>query len=112
MKRAFLPMMCVAVTLVACSRGNNLLLGRVEATVGGHPVVVTDCYRTSVPQPTEGPAPAGGAREYHFMPCSDADVLIRGDELLVNGKAYGRLKPGDQVTVDHGRVLINDRSPS
>lgn len=89
-----------------CSRSNNLLLGRVEATVGGHTVVVTDCYRTSV-------APAekvGGSSEqaYRFTPCRDADILIRNDELIVNGSSYGLLKQADAVTVDHGKVLINE----
>ena len=33
------------------TREMDLLLGRVESTVGSHTVVVTDCYRTSVPPP-------------------------------------------------------------
>jgi len=90
----------------ACNRSNNLLLGRVEATVGGHTVVVTDCYRTSVTPPEK----TGGTSEqsYHFRPCRDADVLIRNDELIVNGSSYGLLKQADAVTVDHGKVLINE----
>src|ERR1041385_3426118 len=90
----------------ACSRSNNLLLGRVEATVGGHTVVVTDCYRTSVTPPEKIGGPS--EQSYHFMPCRDADVLIRNDELIVNGNSYGLLKQADAVTVDHGKVLINE----
>ena len=94
-----------AAALAAC-RSNNLLLGR-EATVGGHTVVVTDCYRTSVPPPEQ----SAGIDEtvYHFKPCRDAEVTIRSERLTVNGQTYGPLNPGDSVTVDHGRVLINDR---
>jgi len=95
--------------LSACSRSNNLLLGRVQAQVGSHTVVVTDCYRTSVPPPQRLPDAAGRA-VYRFMPCRDADVLIRGDELLVNGQSYGRLNPADAVLVDHGVVSIERRS--
>ena len=40
------------------------------------------------------------------MPCRDADVWIRAEELSVNGKSYGRLKPGESVLVDHGVVSI------
>jgi len=87
--------------LSACSRSNNLLLGRVQAQVGSHTVVVTDCYRTSVPPPQRL-----GDAVYRFTPCRDADVLIRGDELLVNGQSYGRLNPADAVLVDHGVVSI------
>ena len=89
-----------------CSRSNNLLLGRVEATVGGHKVVVTDCYRTSVTPPEKVGGPS--EQSYRFMPCRDADVLIRNDELIVNGSSYGLLKPADAVTIDHGKVLINE----
>jgi hypothetical protein len=95
--------LCAAMFLLAaCSRRNNLLLGRVEAPVGTHTVVVTDCYRTSAPGP-EGV----DAADYHYMPCRDAEVWIRGEELTVNGKSYGRLKPGDGVLVDHGVVSVD-----
>jgi hypothetical protein len=40
------------------------------------------------------------------MPCRDADVWIRGEELTVNGRGYGRLNAGDGVLVDHGVVSI------
>ena len=91
----------VALFLPACSRQNNLLLGRVESPVGTHRVVVTDCYRTSAPGPEQVDATV-----YHYMPCRDADVWIRNEELTVNGKSYGRLNPDDGVLVDHGVVSI------
>jgi hypothetical protein len=78
--------------------------------VGGHKVIVTDCYRTSVPKPQRLDTTPDGKPSYRFMPCRDADVLIRGEELFVNGKSYGRLMDGDIVKVDHGKVLINDRA--
>ena len=90
----------------ACSRSNNLLLGRVEASVNGHTVVVTDCYRTGVTPPEKVGGP--GEPSYRFTPCRDADVLIRKDELIVNGSSCGLLKQADAVTVDHGKVLINE----
>ena len=95
---------CVLLSMLllsACSRSNNLLLGRVQAQVGSHTVVVTDCYRTSVPPPQRL-----GDAVYRFTPCRDADVLIRGDDLLVNGQSYGRLNPTDALLVDHGVVSI------
>ena len=95
----------VILALAACSRSNNLLMGRVEATVGTHTVVVTDCYRTSVAPPERL---SNG--DHHFMPCRDADVWIRSEELTVNGTAYGRLEPGDSVLVDHGKVSVDRRN--
>ena len=67
--------LAIAMLLSSCSQSNNLLMGRVETTVGGHTIVVTDCYRTSAPQPRQVEAAA-----YHYMPCRDADVWIRGEE--------------------------------
>ncbi|MFL6228647.1 MAG: hypothetical protein ACJ741_07690 [Pyrinomonadaceae bacterium] len=107
---ALLACLCAATLLPACSRSNNVLLGRVEAQVGAHTVVVTDCYRTNAPAPQQVEAAASGGHEtYRYMPCRDADILIRDEELTVNGTPYGRLKPADSVTVDHGKVLINER---
>ena len=96
------------VALAGCGKSNNLLLGRVESTVGTHTVVVTDCYRTRVPPP-QRLEDAGGRAVYRFMPCRDADVLIRGDELIVNGQSYGHMNPADGVLVDHGVVSIERR---
>src|SRR5437870_5125740 len=84
-----------------CSRRNDLLLGRVESNVGGHQVVVTDCYRTSVPPPENVEQAV-----YRFTPCRDADVWIRREELIVNGQSFGKLKPSDSVLVDHGVVSV------
>ena len=92
--------------LMGCSRSNNVLLGRVEAVVGEHLVVVTDCYRTSVTPPKQLPD-SDGKHVYQFTPCRDANVLIRGDELIVNERSYGPLKQGASVLVDHGSVSIN-----
>ena len=99
--RLLLAVPCLIVALLpACSRSNNFLLGRVEADVGGHQVVVTDCYRTHVP------APRRDGDTYRFRPCRDADVEIRGAELRVNGRPFGQLQPADAVVVDHGVVSI------
>src|SRR4051794_27307000 len=99
-----MKLVCIlaALLLTACCEENNLLLGRVEHAVGTHRVVVTDCYRTSAPPPQQL-----AAADYHYMPCKDADIWIKAEELTVNGKAYGKLDPGDGVLVDHGVVSID-----
>jgi hypothetical protein len=102
--RIYLPGLAAFVLLSSgCSRSNNVLLGRVEATAGGHAIVVTDCYRTSVDPPK---TVDGG---FQFTPCRDADILIRGDQLSVNGQSYGHFGPNDPILVDHGVVSINER---
>ena len=98
--------LAAAAGLSSCSHSNNLLLGEVEAQVGRHTVRVTDCYRTSVPPPERLPD-VNGQAAFRFMPCRDADVQIRGNELVVNGRDYGRIGDADAVLVDHGRVSVN-----
>ena len=106
---ALIALACAAWVFPACSRSNNLLFGRVETTVGGHPVIVTDCYRTSVAPPVMLTDATGKVAGYRFAPCRDAVIELRsGDDLVVNGVAYGRVRPGDRIMVDHGRVLVND----
>ena len=103
---------CLLMVLgAACSRSNNLLLGRVEADLGSHLVVVTDCYRLRVPAPRIEDG-AGTLPGYRFQPCRDADVLIRGAELFVNARTYGPLRLRDAVVVDHGVVSIRHRPSS
>jgi hypothetical protein len=101
---------CIALALTpACSRSNNLLMGTVEATAGSHHIVVTDCYRLSVDPPQEIKG-SPGETGYRYTPCRDADVLIRGEEAIVNGKSYGRISPADSILVDHGVVSIGRAS--
>jgi hypothetical protein len=97
----------VALSLSACSKSNNLLLGRVEAKVGTHTIVVTDCYRTSVPSVQSFKDSADSSLSYRFTPCADADVVLRDERLSVNGISYETLASGDTVVVDHGQVLVN-----
>jgi hypothetical protein len=102
-----MTVLSAAAFIPACSKSNNLLLGRVEAKLGSHTVIVTDCYRTSVPPAQSLKDSAHGSVVYHFTPCKDADVVIRGERLTVNGTSYERLSPGDTVIVDHGQVPVN-----
>jgi hypothetical protein len=97
----------LALSISACSKSNNLLFGRVEAKVGTHTIIVTDCYRTSVPSVQSFKDPADSSISYRFTPCADAAVVIRGERLSVNGISYETLAPGDTVVVDHGQVLVN-----
>jgi hypothetical protein len=84
-------------------------MGTVEATAGSHRIVVTDCYRLSVDPPQEIKGVPGEAG-YRYTPCRDADVLIRGEEAIVNGRSYGHMNPADSILVDHGVVSISRAS--
>lgn len=90
----------VCAVLIGCSK-NNLLLGEVHANFEGHPATVTDCYRTSVPQPD--------ATTHTWEPCRDSRLVLANGELQVNGRRYGTLNPGEPVVVDHGVVSAGGR---
>jgi hypothetical protein len=102
-----IAVLSAAVCISSCSKSNNLLFGRVETKLGTHTVVVTDCYRTSVPPAQVEKDSMNGSTLYHFTPCLDADIVIHNEWLTVNHRAYERLSPGDTVIVDHGQVLVN-----
>lgn len=106
MRNLILFVSACCLSLSACSKSNNLLAGRVEGKLDSHTIVVTDCYRTSVPAPMSD-AGADGVTTYRFTPCKDAAISIRESVLTVNGQTYGKLAASDSVTVDHGKVLIN-----
>ena len=99
--RFLLACVCIAALFAsAFSRSNNLLMGRVEAIVSTHTVIVTDCYRTSVPP--QKLADSDSQTTYQFTPCRDADIIIRNEELVVNGRYYGQLQPTDAVLTGAG----------
>jgi hypothetical protein len=98
-----IPLACL-LSFSGCGHSNNLLLGEVRATVGAHDVTVTDCYRFKVPQPERLADTPSGEPSYVFKPCRDAEILVRGKELWVNGKSYGSIGATDSILVDHGVV--------
>ena len=101
--------LCLVFLLQGCnSTINNELLGIEEVTVNGHTIVVEDCYRIGK-QTAETIEDAPGRSIHRFAPCRDADVLIKYEELIVNGKSYGMLNKGDTITVHHDKVLINSK---
>src|SRR4051812_8561754 len=108
MKLPMLVLGCCVSVMPACSKSNNLLFGRVEAQIADHTVAVTDCYRTSVPPPVTI-ADLRGGTTYRFAPCRDAVVTIKDEQLTVNGRSYGKLKPAAAVLVDHGVVKVDGR---
>ncbi len=101
---------CAMLLLQGCNATtHNKLMGIEEVTVNNHTIVVTDCYRWGKQQPqTIEDAP--GKSIHRFNPCRDADILIKYEELIVNGKSYGMLNKGDRVTLDHHKVLINGKA--
>lgn len=108
--RAGLVVVALAVFASSCARLDSVVFGHVEATVGGHRVSVTDCYRTSIPEPDRPTALADGTQVYRWAPCRDAQVVIRGKTLIVNDREIGPILPSDGILVDHGKVSVTPAS--
>ena len=45
----------------------------------------------------------------HRYTCGDVTVTIRNEELTVNDRTYGLLKPNDSILVDHGTVYVQSK---
>ena len=88
------------VSLSACDVQNNQLIGRVEADIDRHQVVVTHCFTkqlAKVQSTDDGDS---------WTPCKNAAVVIKDEMLYVNGESYGQLAEGDSVLIENGRAKI------
>lgn len=98
-----IALVAACTALSACNASNNPVVGRVEAQVAGHMVVVSECYTFRYPSVET----VGGGETQRFAPCKDAIVQIKGQTLYVNGQGYGDLKQGDRIDVRKGKVTIS-----
>jgi len=90
----------LALLMVSCSVRVNTN-SKSETDMGSHHVVV---------QPgsagTSSSSMVGGDRAEYEFTCGDVTVAIRNEELFVNDKSYGMLNPGEDVLIDHGKVIV------
>jgi hypothetical protein len=100
-----IAILAITIGITACGPTNNPLFARVEATVGRYQVVVTDCRTFSMPTVDS----VDNDTAQRFAPCKDSVVTIKGNDLYVNGEAYGQLVEGDRVVVEHGKVRVDHR---
>ena len=94
----------LAALMASCSVRVNTTNPKSETDMGSHHVVV---------QPGNGftsssSTVSGDDAEYEFT-SGDVTVVIRNEELIVNGKSYGMLNPGEDVLIDHGKVIVADQ---
>jgi hypothetical protein len=79
------------------------LVNRGQDLINGHRVTITPCpHSTNTTLRDKSPEDS-----LHSMKCGETEVVINNEELIVNGKTYGKLKAGAAVAVDRGRVLID-----
>ena len=101
---------CAAAPLVSCREPGKpvVVTGRAEVTLGEHAVVVTTCEWVGVLLPRSLEDAPDGRPSFQFAMCRGTEVVVRGDLLYVNGQYYGHLAHGDDVTIDGGKVLLNN----
>lgn len=101
MRRLLLTLLSVPLLLQACGGGHDT---SGALPLGTHKVSVRPrCASTQI----SNRFPEGGA--VYNLTCGDTAVTIRNEELLVNGKSYGKLDEGDAVHVEGGAVFVNGK---
>ena len=100
--------LCMVLTSQGC--GGFRLLNRDKTVLGAHPVMITPCG-WKLENKFGGPVKdEQSGKTYHKHSCGETIVTIKDEELVVNGKSYGKLaKATDSVKVDGSRVFVNDK---
>jgi hypothetical protein len=108
--RLVVALLSLCVLLVSQGCGAFRLLNKDKSVLGAHQVTITPCgwkledkFAGSVKDEATG-------KTYHKYTCGETVLTIKDEELVVNGKSYGKLANAtDSVKVDGGRVLVNDK---
>lgn len=103
-------LLCLCAMLVFQGCGAFRVLNKDKTTLGNHQVVITPCgwkledkFGGAVKDEQTG-------KTYYKFSCGETVVTIKDEELVVNGKAYGKLvNATDSVKVDGSKVLINGK---
>ena len=45
----------------------------------------------------------------HSFTAGETEIVVKDDSLYVNDKSYGKLKKGDTITVEFGRVIVSGK---
>jgi hypothetical protein len=100
---AVLLSLCFIALCAGCHHSTMTLVNHGQDVINGHRVTITPCLNsTNTTLRDKSPEDS-----LHTMKCGETEVIINNEELVVNGKTYGKLKAGAAVAVDHGKVLID-----
>ncbi|MBA2732517.1 MAG: hypothetical protein H0U54_06460 [Acidobacteria bacterium] len=105
---AVLCCLCSVLFLEGCSY-QEALSGKHEGTVESHQLTINkpcSLFTENTIRIETSP----GQTKYQYT-CGNTRVFIvlKNEELTVNEKSYGKLKDGDSIVFDHGKVLINSK---
>jgi hypothetical protein len=100
---AVLLSLCIIALCAGCHHSTMTIVNHGQDVINGHRVTITPCLH-SANTTLRDKSPEDSL---HSMKCGETEVVINNEELVVNGKSYGKLKTGAAVAVDNGRVLID-----
>jgi hypothetical protein len=101
-----LPGLALLLLSQGCSY-QEALRGKHENQVGSHQVVVMKpCGLFTENSTIIENIP--GRTKYEYI-CGETNVsmVLKDNELSVNGQSYGTINEGDSITFDHGKVLVS-----
>jgi hypothetical protein len=98
--------LCLMVVSQGC--GAFRVFNRDNTTLNAHPVTITPCGWKLEDKFAGTTKDELTGKPYFKHTCGETVVAIKDEELIVNGKSYGKLaKPTDAVKFDNGRVFVN-----
>jgi hypothetical protein len=102
--------LCLSSILVFQGCGAFRVFNKDKSILGNHQVVVTPCG-WKMEDKFGGPVKdEQTGKTYYKFSCGETVVTIKDEELIVNGKSYGKLSSAtDSVKVDGDMVLVNDK---
>jgi hypothetical protein len=101
-KLAFYSCLCAALLFQGCNR-----LMESETQFRSHKITIARHGSSHEFYTEEQDGEDGFHYTGHSLACGKFDVVIRDEEVIVNGKVYGQLHKGDSVNIGDNGVTVN-----
>lgn len=92
----------IALALFGCDERKMMRPNKTVSFIGTHRVTI----EPGSPHVRSTASGIGESRVYDYT-CAETKIILRQDDLLVNRKSYGALRPSDEILVSYGSVYIN-----
>jgi hypothetical protein len=97
-----------ALLLGGCNKGRRVLLNQTATTLGSHRMSIQPVGRWHSSIFGGQQQDADGKQMWVFS-AGETKIVVKEEQLSVNGKSYGKLKEGDHVDVAFGKVFVNNK---
>src|ERR1044071_4709696 len=105
-KAMMLPGLALLLLSQACSY-QEALRGQHENQVDGHHIVIMKPCGLFTENTTRIENVAGRTKYEYICGETNVSMVLKDNELSVNGQSYGTINEDDSITFDHGKVLIS-----